>query len=137
MKCKIEKTKGKKYYTKQYLYIAKMYFLSQYNLNNTDKKKMIYSTLTEIIIPYIYDKCVIFCNNCLGLLYLPLDMKQTNFVPESKYIRIHNNPNITIESNPTFTAIISLNFIIIAPIIMGVIIAIAARLNPHFVSVIQ
>ena len=100
-------------------------------------KKMIYSTLTEIIIPYIYDKCVIFCNNCLGLLYLPLDMKQTNFVPESKYIRIHNNPNITIESNPTFTAIISLNFIIIAPIIMGVIIAIAARLNPHFVSVIQ
>ena len=84
MKCKIEKTKDKKYYTKQYLYIVKMYFLSQYNLNNTDNKKMIYSTLTEIIIPYIYDKCVIFCNNCLGLLYLPLDMKQTNFVPESK-----------------------------------------------------
>ena len=38
-------------------------------------KKMIYSTLIEIIIPYIYDKCVIFCNNCLGLSYLPLDMK--------------------------------------------------------------
>ena len=28
-------------------------------------KKMIYSTLIEIIIPYMYDKCVIFCNNCL------------------------------------------------------------------------
>jgi hypothetical protein len=85
----------------------------------------------------MYDKCVIFCNNCLGLSYLPLDIKWTNLVPESKYIKSHNSPNITIESNPTFTAIVSLNFIIIAPIIKGVMRAIAARLNPHFVSVIQ
>ena len=75
MKCKIEKTKSKKYYAKQYLYIRKIYFSFQYNFNNTDNKKMIYSTLIEIIIPYMYDKCVIFCNNCLGLSYLPLDMK--------------------------------------------------------------
>lgn len=76
MKCKIKKTKGKKYYTKQYLYIKKMYFLFQYNLNNADNKKMIYSTLTEIIIPYTYDKCVIFCNNCLGLSYLSIKITE-------------------------------------------------------------